>query len=488
MARNGGNKLNKGFIGVNKFSSSTEGIKNPRNDYLNKVVNATDVSNLSPSFSLDFTGPTWQNQVVFSRGTTASFLGSSGYITLAGPNVPRIQYGLSGNTLGLLIEPSVGVRWSLNNVSITAWISSGILGTTAYDNVAFAPNGTTTAMWVVPTTANSANHFITGGGGLAASYLDSYLTTSMFLKKAEYTAAVISMNRTAAPFFTYSAYIDLTNGNIYKEDTSDNYGYTVVEPYINDWWKVTLSTKAFSAGNYVATLRVLPNSTFTNITTAYAGTGTSGIYMWGSNYHAVGGPVEYLNQNGFVAKAADLCYVIGNSFSNWYTYPGCFYMEYYNKPNKFNISTFDSNAPSSTAVASSSTTILASPYQEKKTFFISNGDMIGNKTAFFECLEDYILSNNGKTGYQELNKMVFAISGTTFPYTLRFSLNGSNVQKLITSNFDPQGITCMLFGSRGFLVSGGTVPTGVAQYNGILKQFNFYNTDLTDDQLRSLTT
>jgi hypothetical protein len=114
--------------------------------------------------------------------------------------------------------------------------------------------------------------------------------------------------------------------------------------------------------------------------------------------------------------------------------------------------------------------------------------MIGNKTLYAECFGDYMLSNKGKTGYLQLNKMAFAISGTTFPYTLRFALNGSNVEKLITSDFNPQGITCMLFGSRGFLNAGTTVPSVVcAQYNGILKEFRFYNSDFTDDQIKALT-
>jgi hypothetical protein len=84
--------------------------------------------------------------------------------------------------------------------------------------------------------------------------------------------------------------------------------------------------------------------------------------------------------------------------------------------------------------------------------------------------------------------MAFAISGTTFPYTLRFALNGSNVEKIITSDFNPLGITCMFFGSRGFLVAGATVPSSIfGQYNGILREFRFYNSDFTDDQIKALT-
>jgi hypothetical protein len=188
-----------------------------------------------------------------------------------------------------------------------------------------------------------------------------------------------------------------------------------------------------------------------------------------------------------VSKAGDLCFISGNSFSNWYRYPGCFYMEYYNKPDKFNISSFDSGN-SDTRNNTSPTTILSTPYRDKNTFVISNGEMIGNKTLYSECLGDYMLSNRGKTGYLQLNKMAFAISGTTFPYTLRFALNGSNVEKIITSDFNPLGITCMFFGSRGFLVAGATVPSSIfGQYNGILREFRFYNSDFTDDQIKALT-
>jgi hypothetical protein len=482
----GTNSLNRGYIGINQFNVNN-GLPDTRNQYLNTITTQSTPITVSPTFSLNFTGTTWQNNVVFSRGGTATFLGSSGYITLAGPNVPRIQYGISGNTLGLLIEPSVGVRWSYNNVPIANWTRVRVLGGTAYDNVAFAPDGTTTGMFVVPDTNNNI-HWITAAQGLAAQNIDTYATHSIFLKKEQYTAAAVNISRTASPFYSYTVFVDLNNGIIYRESSSDGYyGYAVSEKYPNNWWKISLTTKTITAGNYLVDIYVLPNSTFTSIS-SYAGTGTAGIYVWGSNYYGAAGPVQYISQNGALSKAGDLCYISGNSFSSWYTYPGCFYMEYYNKPDKFNMSSFDAGSQN-TGIQASSTTILSTPYRDKNTFILSNGDMIGNKTLYAECLGDYMLSNKGKTGYLELNKMAFAISGTTFPYTLRFVLNGSNVEKIITSDFNPQGITCMLFGSRGFLNAGTTVPSVVsAQYNGILKEFRFYNSDFTDDQIKALTT
>lgn len=481
------NSLNRGYIGINQFNVAN-GLPDTRNQYLNNIQTQSTPIPFEPSFRIDFTGSTWQNQVSFSRGGTATFLGSSGYITVAGPNVPRIQYGLSGNTLGLLIEPSVGVRWSYNNVSITNWGRNQILGTTAYDNVALGPDGTTTAMWVVPTTANWPEHSINAGSGLAVASTDGYLTFSVFLKREFYTAAAVTISRTSVPVFSYTAFVDLITGSVYHETSSDGYyGYAVSEQYPNNWWKVTVTMKSRDFTNQYAIISVLPNSTWRTLG-SYAGTGTGGIYVWGSNYHGVGAPVQYINQNGMVYKVEDVCYSSGTSFTSWYTYPGCFYMEYYNKPDKFNMSSFGtSNAD--TGRVTSSTTILSTPYRDKNTFFVSNGDMIGNKTAFCECLEDYMLSTNGKTQYQQLNKMAVAISGTTFPYTLRFSLNGSNIQQITTSNFDAQGISAMMFGSRAFLTAGTTVPSpSVAQYNGILKEFRFYNSNLTDDQIRALTT
>jgi hypothetical protein len=485
----GTNSLNRGYIGINQFNVNN-GLPDTRNQYLNSVTTQFTPITVSPTFGLDFTGTTWQSQVVFSRGGTATFLGSSGYITIAGPNVPRIQYDMFGNTLGLLIEPSVGVRWSYNNVGITGWGLASILSSpgTAYNNIAFAPDGTTTGMFVVPNTTTTSNHYLDAGGGVAVANVDGYLTHSIFCKKEQYTAVAIVVRRTSAPVNEYTAFIDLNNGNIYNEIYSDgSYGYCVVEPYTNNWWKISMTMKARDFTNQGVLIYPYPNNTFTSRSTAYAGSGTAGIYLWGSNFHGNPGPVQYINQNGMVTKAGDLCFISGNSFSSWYTYPGCFYVEYYNKPDKFNIAAYD-GGNSDTQRSTSSTTILSTPYRDKNTFFASNGEMIGNKSLFVECLGDYMTSNRGKTGYLQLNKMVFAITGTTFPYTLRFALNGSDVQKIITSNFNPQGITCMLFGSKGFIIAGATTPSSIfGQYNGILRQFRFYNSDFTDDQLKALT-
>jgi hypothetical protein len=430
MARNGANRLNKGYVGVNKFASTNEGIINARNDYLNKVQNTVSLDGLSASFVLDFTGATsnWLPYLNFSRGITASFLGSSGYLTYADSNIPRIEYDRFGNTLGLLIEEPVRyiITWS-EDISNAAWTKQGITGLTegvAY-NVAVAPDGTTTADMLIPTSTVGGNKFLyrLSGIGGAPGYP---VTTSAFVKKAGNTFPAIRYYNeftTGSPVVdSMSFVVDLNNGNVSgftytgnAQGTNIRADFTYfVEPYPNDWYRVSVSGRAFSSN------RVQIIYPLRGITAAInqPGDNVSGVYVWGMQWSMTSSPRSYRRIEGTALNSiADDCILQGTSFTSWFKTNGSFYIEFYNKQDYF-------NGPSNASIVPSTgnMTVFSTQYSYQKILNLGNIELNGNDNLALQITGDSLISTKGYTAYQQLNKAAITFTGTGSTYYIDFSL------------------------------------------------------------------
>lgn len=495
MARNGANRLNKGYVGVNKFASTSEGIINSRNDYLNKVENTVSLEGLSAAFSLDFTGPTsdWQPYLDFRRGSTATYLGSSGYITEAGVNQPRITYDIFGNTLGLLIEEPVRypVTWS-EDISNAAWSKQGLTGLTegvAY-NAALAPDGTTTADMLIPSSVAGGNKMLYRLQGIGG-YAGNVVTTSFFAKKAgnTYPALYYQMQfSTGSPVVDLVEFVvDLNNGNVSGLTYSggnqglnarESFSY-FVEPYPNDWYRISISGRAISS-NRVQGIWPLRGITAPR---NQLGDNVNGIYVWGMQWTMTSGVPSYRKIEGTAINGiADDCIIQGTSFSSWFTNQGSFYVEFYNKQDYFNqpvgIST---NLP-----AAGNMTVFSTQYSYEKILNIGTLPINGNDNFAVQTTADAILSTKGYTAYNSLNKAAISFTGTGSTYTIDFSLNGSLPQSIQTSDFKPSLVRWMTIGSCGLTGSTGT-PGFFGYYNGVIKKIDFYSTPLTKDQLRKIT-
>jgi hypothetical protein len=493
MARNGANRLNKGYVGVNKFASTTEGIINARNDYLNKVQNTVSLDGLSASFVLDFTGPTsdWLPYLNFSRGISASFFGTSGYVTYADSNVPRIEYDKFGNTLGLLIEEPVrqAVTWS-EDMSNAAWGKQGLTGLTegvAY-NVALAPDGTTTATMLIPSSVVGGNKALTRLYGIGGR-IGYPVTQSIFVKKAGNTYPAI---RYLAQFSTANPVedsilfvVDLNDGSISNVSYSGNaQGLNVradfsygIEKYPNDWYRVYASARPISSNRLQGVWPLKGVTAPIN----QLGDNVSGVLVWGGQATMTSGPRSYKKTFGSVINMpSDDCIIQGNSFSSWFKTNGSFYVEFYNKEDYF-------NAPSDTnpTPAAGNMTVFSTQYSYQKILNLANIELNGNDNLALQITGDSLISTKGYTAYQQLNKAAITFTGTGSTYYIDFSLNGSNPQSITTSDFKPDLVRWMTIGSCGLT---GTVGSGFfGHYNGIIRKINFYETPLTKDQMRAIT-
>jgi hypothetical protein len=504
MARNGANRLNKGYVGVNKFASTTEGIINARNDYLNKVQNTVSLDGLSASFVLDFTGATsnWLPFLTFRRGNTATFLGSSGYITEAQVDQPRIAYDRFGNTLGLIIEEPARhpITWS-EDISNAAWGKSGLTGLTvgvAY-NVALAPDGTTTADMIIPSTVVGGGKVLSrlsGIGGLPGFPV----SISAFVKKAGNTFNAIryvAQFSTASPVEdSLSITVNLNDGSVSNVVASGNaqglnvrsdFAY-LVEPYPNDWYRVSISGRPISSNRLQA---IYPLRGITSNINEL-GDNVNGVYVWGLNWSMTSSPIQYKKTEGSaINTVSDDCIIQGSSFTSWFANQGSFYAEFYNKQDYFN-----QPANIGPAIAAGNCTVFSTQYSFQKILKISNPVVNGNDAVAMEITNDSLITTRGYTGYQQLNKAAITYTGTGATYTINFSLNGSEPLTLVTpsyriegatqGNFRPDLIRWLTIGSCG--LSGATSPTSFfGHYNGIIRKIDFYSTPLTKDQLRKIT-
>jgi hypothetical protein len=116
----------------------------------------------SPAKTFDFTLGSLPSGVTFSRTTQGSYFNSSGVLTLAAIDVPRLDYDPSTLAAkGLLIEPAAtNLALQSGDLANAAWSTfangSGSVGRTANSGV--APDGTTTAAKIDLNRANAPDY------------------------------------------------------------------------------------------------------------------------------------------------------------------------------------------------------------------------------------------------------------------------------------------------------------------------------------------
>lgn len=89
--------------------------------------------------SLDFTGGSLPAGATLTRSSSATYVNSSGVLSIASTNVARFDY-LGGAALGILIEPAATNLWGYSNNFESGWVPA--LGTTGKGT---SPDGTTNA-------------------------------------------------------------------------------------------------------------------------------------------------------------------------------------------------------------------------------------------------------------------------------------------------------------------------------------------------------
>ena len=260
------------------------------------------------------------SRVTFTRGSTATYVGSDGLIKTAASDEARFDHDpVTGESLGLLVEES---RTNLVTYSEDLTDGSWVKGSsTVAGNAISAPDGTVTADKLVETANGPTSHVVSK----ATTTTAGSHTFSVYLKKAERSFALLYDLTNSV-----GAYFNLDTGAI----TTGGSGIPAASAYSsqyagNGWWRCSI-TQSASAGTTTYRVYLAESGTVYS----YTGNGTSGIYVWGAQLEESPYPTSYIPTSGStVTRSAEIASMTGTNFSSWYNQSeGTTYSETRNVP------------------------------------------------------------------------------------------------------------------------------------------------------------
>lgn len=236
------------------------------------------------------------SKTVFTRASSATRVNSRGQIESVSSGVLRTDFDPStGEFLGWLLEgSSTNIFPYSEQFDNAVWVKAGA---TTSANAAVAPDGTTTADKLIEdTSADATHHAYQSSGTLVVGTSYSW---SVFMKAAERTK--VSLRPGTSSRFTAQGTFDLATG-----EATASYGTATIKKYPNGWYRCTISGVANDTTATGIAIRLLSDEGLNT----YTGNGTSGIYVWGAQFEALGASTSYIPTIATAAtRAADVVYM-----------------------------------------------------------------------------------------------------------------------------------------------------------------------------------
>lgn len=264
----------------------------------------------APDVLFDFAGTgTLDPRITFTRASSATYFDSAGTLQTATTNTPRFDYDPSTLAArGLLIEEGrTNLLLYSEQFNNAAWTPAEINVTS---NSVVAPDGTTTADVLVPSTVN-AGHFITQSPSFTSGLVYVF---SVYAKANGYRYMRLSFPSTAFASTGRAACFDLQTGTTGQTQSGV---ISKIESIRNGWYRciITATANATSSGLTGVTVNSADDAT----AVTFIGDGTSGISVWGAQLEAGAFPTSYIPTTTAAAtRAADVATVTGANFSSWY--------------------------------------------------------------------------------------------------------------------------------------------------------------------------
>ena len=244
---------------------------------------------------------------VFTRASTATFVGSNGLIQSAAINAARFDHDPVSPFAckGLLIEESrtnliiqsedFSIAWTTARASISV-------------NQTASPTGATTADKLITDTSVSNNHRVDKVS--VSLSLNTVYTFSVYAKAGEYSGLALGVGIAVSQLVDYS----LTGAGSVTRTSAGASG--TIQRLSDGWYRCTCTfTSDLASGSHRACVFIGQSGTvFT-----YTGDGTSSISIWGAQLEAGAFPTSYIpTVAASVVRSADVCSITGTDFNTVY--------------------------------------------------------------------------------------------------------------------------------------------------------------------------
>jgi len=275
-----------------------------RNFLNDPQLNGTSINRIGPNLN-------------FVRNSFGTYYSQNNGIQTAGLNTPRFDYSLSGNVLGLLIEPPSTnlVEYSTNFTGNTWFIpTSGISVTNNVPGV-LAPDLTQTVTLLTNTTSDGFHVISWGGTPAPINEFDTsipieFYYRGIFIKKhtARYIVFSVSPETSAfaaggqVNFNSVSNIFDFDDGT-FKQISLLN---TIVEPLSSGWYRVSVGRMSSNLSTNRLTIGISNGPEYEDTYFAGNANSLSGVYVWGAQAEKRNIPTSYIPTNGTqVSRAGD---------------------------------------------------------------------------------------------------------------------------------------------------------------------------------------
>lgn len=408
------------------------------------------------SLNLDFTSGVLDPRITFTRASTGTRFNSSGVLESIAINGPRFDYNpVTLAPKGLLIEEQ-RTNLLLQSASFDTAVWTKSSSTITVDAVT-SPIGSVDADKVIET-ATTTTHSI---NQVAASTQTSFCC-SVYVKAAERRRMFLRLDDSGSSN-TRAYTFDVISGTITSGTDGTTGTLTSSAPFIipvgNGWFRCGF-TGVFSVAPTSVRLQVFLATDAGG--TNYAGDGSSGLFVWGTQLEAGAFATSYIpTAASQVTRAADIATMTGTNFSSWYNQSeGTLFAE---------ASFMSASAVQSfIAQAASDSSNYLAMYRDSSTQYLTARVRSGGVDQAFMYPTSTVIAAN--TVYKQ-----------TLAYKQNDFATASNGANAVTdtSGTVPNGMTVLGIGAATY--------TSTVQLNGHILRIAYYNRRLTNAELTAIT-
>ena len=374
---------------------------------------------------------------VFTRASTATFVGSNGLIQSSAINAARFDHDpVTLTCRGLLIEEArTNLHLRSDDLSVSPWTRTGSNITV---NSGVSPDGLTTADLIYEDTAissHSISAFI-GGTTVGATY-----THSIYLKAAGRNIVALGDWGGLLSEFNLSTGQVIAGGN----------GLPQIQNVGNGWYRCSVTGASTAIG-------VTPGFRLRSVSgiNSYLGDGVSGVLAWGAQFEAGAFPTSYITTTtASVVRSADVCSITGSAFTGFYN-------------------------------QAEGTVLIGHPFRNNslaRSFYIGDGTNSTNTLELFSGSPG-IGSNAFSGGAQQYGQFVFAANNSMAKASL--AVAPSNAMLAVNGTLAASGGGLMPVGPNQLII--GNRPDGGRNINGHIPFFRYYRKRLANAKLQAITT